>query len=93
MPDGTGNLLTRMFHSRSSVRDEITVGSIFRRTDHDVVETAKVLSVSADSFGIPHVRYNVSFMRPAARGTTVEGQRVLSLRSFTERYTERCATS
>jgi hypothetical protein len=91
MPDGTGNILTRMFHSRSNAQEEVTVGSIFRRTKHDMIETAKVLSVSADSFGIPHVRYNVSFQRPA-RGVTTEGQRVLSLRTFTERYTERCVT-
>jgi hypothetical protein len=92
MPDGTGNILTRIFRdTRAHALDSVTVGSIFRRTHADVVETAKVLSVSPDSFGIPHVRYNVSFQR-RTRGVTTEGQRVLSLRTFAERYTERCVT-
>ena len=61
------------------------------RKQHPEVKVV-VLSVSTDSFGIPHVRYNVSFQRPA-RPATSEGQRVLALKSFAERYTERCAAT
>jgi hypothetical protein len=57
-----------------------------------MIETAEVLSVSPDTYGIPHVRFNVSFQRPT-RSITHEGQRVLALKSFAERYTERCATT
>ena len=81
-----------MFFKRGTSLEYITAGSTFRRTDAHVVETAEVLSVSTDSYGIPHVRYNVSFQRPA-RPAMNEGQRVLALKSFAERYTERCATS
>jgi len=80
-----------MFFKRGSSLEYITAGSTFRRTEAHVVETAEVLSVSTDSFGIPHVRYNVSFQRPARTATHHEGQRVLALKSFAERYTERCA--
>lgn len=81
-----------MFFKRGASLEYITAGSTFRRTEAHVVETAEVLSVSTDSFGIPHVRYNVSFQRPA-RPATSEGQRVLALKSFAERYTERCAAT
>jgi hypothetical protein len=80
-----------MFFKRGASLEYITAGSTFRRTEPHVVETAEVLSVSTDSFGIPHVRYNVSFHRPTRSSATHEGQRVLALKSFAERYTERCA--
>ena len=90
--DARGRELRSMFFKRGGSLEYITAGSTFRRTDAHVVETAEVLSVSSDPYGSPHVRYKVRFQRPA-RPATNEGQRVLALRSFAERYTERCATS
>lgn len=105
MPDGTGTIPTKMirepdsrgrgllsmFFKRGSSLEYITAGSTFRRTQPDMIETAEVLAVSTDSFGIPHVRYNVSFKRQT-RDVTNEGQRVLALKTFAQRYTERCVT-
>ena len=81
-----------MFFKRGASLEYITAGSTFLRTDAHMIETAEVLSVSPDTYGIPHVRFNVSFQRPT-RSITHEGQRVLALKSFAERYTERCATT
>ena len=106
MSDGTANILTKMirasdargrglrsiFFKRGASLENITAGSTFRRTEPNVVETAEVLSVTRDSYGIPHVRYTVRFQR-ATRAPTTEGQRVLALKSFAERYTERCVAT
>jgi len=81
-----------MFFKRGASLEYVTAGSTFRRTDANIIETAEVLSVSTDTFGIPHVRFNVSFQRPT-RSVTHEGQRVLALKSFAARYTERCAAT
>jgi hypothetical protein len=85
-----GRELRSMFFKRGASLEYITAGSTFRRTDAHVIETAEVLSVSTDTYGIPHVRFNISFQRPT-RSVTHEGQRVLALKSFAERYSERCA--
>ena len=105
MPDGAGNILSKMiresdlrgrelcsmFFKRGGSLEYIKAGSAFRKTHPDrMVETAEVLSVATDSFGIPHVRFQVRFKRPA-RDVTIEGPRMLSLKTFAERYTERCA--
>jgi hypothetical protein len=90
--DVRGRELRSMFFKRGASLEYITAGSTFRRTEPHMVETAEVLSVSSDSFGIPHVRYTVRFQR-ATRPPTTEGQRVLALKSFAERYTERCAAT
>jgi len=87
--DIRGRELCSMFFKRGSALEYIKAGSSFRRTQPDMVETAEVVSVSADSFGIPHVRFHVSFKRPA-RDAMKEGPRVLALKTFIERYTERC---
>jgi hypothetical protein len=106
MSDGTATILNRMFRGsesrgrelrsmffkRGATCEDITAGSTFRRTEAHVIETAEVLSISNDTFGIPHVRFNVSFQRPT-RSVTHEGQRVLALKSFAARYTERCAAT
>ncbi len=67
---------------------DIEAGYVFRcpRTGA-VVETAKVLSVRADSYGIPHVTYQVRIRR--ANHDMRDGPRMLALKSFTRRYTER----
>ncbi len=50
-------------------------------------ERAHVLSVGNDSFGIPHVRYELELKRGCNRPTVV--QRTLALASFRARYRER----
>jgi hypothetical protein len=81
-----------MFSKRGTPVEDITAGTTYRHTEPHMVETAEVLSVSNDAFGIPHVRYTVSFHLPA-RAVTNAGERVLALKTFAARYTERCTAS
>ena len=61
-------------------------GVIFERVHPDqLFETAKVISVDTYPFGIPHVRYQIAFQRPNC-SIFDEGQRMLALQSFAERY-------
>jgi len=50
--------------------------------------TAQVLSVGTDSYGIPHVRFQVSFRRPN-QSRFDGGGRMLALKSFADQYRER----
>ena len=88
--DVRGRELCSMFFRRGGTLEYIKAGSSFRRTQPDMIETAQVLSVATDSFGIPHVRFRVTFKRQAQAATS-DGPRMLSLKTFAERYTERCA--
>lgn len=66
----------------------IEAGNIFRCPHAGtIIETARVLSVRTDSYGIPHVTYQVRIRR--ANRDVEDGPRMLALTSFTERYTER----
>ena len=68
-------------------RDLVRTGSVFRRVRRDnIVETATVLAIDDDSYGIPHVRYRVSIGRE--HNMFEEGPRVLALSCFTEQYLE-----
>jgi hypothetical protein len=58
-----------------------------RRRDH-VTETATVLELRPDPFGIPHVHFRLAFEQPA-HGSVYEGLRVLALRTFVDAYPER----
>ncbi len=90
-PEAKGRELCSMFFRRGNAMEYIKAGSTFRRTHADrMVETAEVLSVATDSFGIPHVRFSITFQRPD-RNVFNEGPRMLALKTFAERYTERCA--
>ena len=84
-----GRELTSMFCKRGNLIEYIKPGSIFR-CNHvgNEVKTAKVLAVGTDSYGIPHVRYHVSFPRPN-RPFIDEGPRMLALKTFADRYSER----
>lgn len=89
----TGRALSSMFFKRGAKLEYIRPGSTFRRVHSDrMEETAKVLSVGTDSFGIPHVHFHVSFRRPD-RNFFDGGARMLALRSFADRYTERVTTA
>jgi hypothetical protein len=90
-PEARGRELCSMFFRRGNALEYIKAGSTFRRTHRDrMVETAEVLSVATDSFGIPHVRFSLRFKRPD-RNEVTEGPRMLALKTFAELYSERCA--
>ncbi len=80
-------MLARLFK-----RDEepaIEKGYIYRRVRADrTVETAKVLGLHNDSFGIPHVRFQVMFGRVDGLPHR-DGPRMLSVTSFMQQYRER----
>ncbi|QQP92141.1 hypothetical protein JL101_010575 [Skermanella rosea] len=65
---------------------DVIEGSVFRRTTPGkIVETARVLAVSKDSVGIPHVRFSVHYERV----DTADELRTLALSSFSELFSER----
>lgn len=67
----------------------IKAGGVFRfRGPNGVVETAYTRGLAADITGIPHVRYELQVDRPAL-GRVIRVPKILNLRSFLERYTER----
>ncbi len=67
-------------------QEPVCVGSVFRvACGGNLVETATVLAVDDDSFGIPHVRYQVSIGR-SDHHVFEEGPRVLALSCFAEHY-------
>lgn len=62
-------------------------GGLFQRKHHhNMLETARVLSVGEDQFGIPHVKYEVKFESSQERGRAFEGPRVLALAVFADNY-------
>ncbi len=71
-----------------SESSDIEVGHIFRCPHNGpVVETARVIGVRSDSYGIPHVTYEVRIRR--ANHDVQDGPRMLALKSFAQRYPER----
>lgn len=80
-------MLARLFFTRKAPdTDGIRTGNVYRRVRRDnTVETAKVIAIDNDPFGIPHVRYEVAFGRND-HTTLSEGQRILALQRFAEHY-------
>jgi len=69
--------------------EQVQPGVTFRVVHpNHLIETAEVLSVGTDRYGIPHVQYQVRFQR-SNRSVFEESQRTLALSSFAERYRER----
>ena len=78
-----------MFFKRGRKFEYIRAGSTFRKVHDDtMVETATILSVATDSFGIPHVQFQVTFRRPN-RNFFDGGARMLALKAFAKHYKER----
>jgi hypothetical protein len=74
-----------MFFWRNPTGESVREGAVYqRRHPNNFVERAEVVWVGKDPFGIPHVRYQVSYVRPDRRDH--EGIRMLALSSFAERY-------
>ena len=66
----------------------IRTGCVYRRTRaSNAVETATVLDIHDDPFGIPHVKFKLTFGR-SDRSLFWDCKRVLALRSFAELYDE-----
>jgi hypothetical protein len=81
--------LASMFFRRGKALEYVRPGNMFSRLhDNNLLEIAEITSVGTDAYGIPHVRFNVTFSRPD-RYACEEGSRMLALRSFAERYRER----
>jgi hypothetical protein len=77
------------FLSRRTQVPEVNQGSRFsRRRDHEIVETANVISVAPDAAGIVHVRFNLRIAGPRTVDTE---QRTLSLEYFHRLYREAVA--
>jgi len=70
---------------------EVKPGGRFCRLRRDqVMETALVMELKLDHFGIPHVHFRLTFEKPAI-GQVEGGMRVLALNSFIETYRQRIA--
>ena len=83
-----------MFFKRENRIEFVKAGSVFCRTRGDhIVETAKILSIAADCFGIPHVRYELEFRKPSATSNLSDGPRVLALATFADMYQERAGSA
>ncbi len=66
----------------------IQTGCVYRRIRaNNAVETATVLGIHDDPFGIPHVRYKLTIGR-SDRSLFWNCKRVLALQSFAELYNE-----
>ncbi len=89
LKNSSGRPLSSFFFKRGSPLEYVRPGSTFRKVHHDaMVETAQVLSVGTDAYGIPHVRFQVSFLRPNLNRFD-GGARMLALKSFADQYRER----
>lgn len=76
-----------MSMSESHVQGDLRVGDRFRHERDDLVtETATVVATRVDAFGIPHVRFTVTFELPSGRVS--ETERSLSVGTFIGRYAE-----
>ena len=70
----------------------IKAGDMFCRKRADqTLELARVIALSADSFSIPHIRYEIEFKHPHRTNSFIEGPRVLSLGTFADMYKDRLA--
>ncbi len=69
--------------------EAIRTGCVYRRIrSNNTVETATVIDIHDDPFGIPHVKFKVTIAR-SDRSLFWDCKRVLALQSFAELYDER----
>lgn len=87
----SGRELASRLWRRPEVPTDIQPGNRYcRRRRDNVTETATVLELRPDPFGIPHVRFTLAFEQPSL-GCVSETLRVLALTSFIDAYRERIA--
>ncbi|HAA93075.1 MAG TPA: hypothetical protein DCS82_02205 [Rhodospirillaceae bacterium] len=90
--DSRGRERSSMLFKRGRKMSLIKAGDLFARTHSDqTVEIARVIAVSTDSFGIPHIQYEIKFQRPQRPNSVFDGPRVLALGTFADTYTDRLA--
>jgi len=69
---------------------DLEPGAVFQKVRADnLIEKATVLAVKHDSFGIPHVRFDVALESPNHLRLTDGEQRLLCLQAFTQHFPER----
>ena len=79
-----------IFDKRGRKVEFVKCRSLFHRTHADKsVETARVIGMRNDSYGIPHVRYEVSVARRQVPTFYFEGPRTLALETYMDTYRER----
>jgi hypothetical protein len=77
-----------MLFKPTKTRPDVATGALFRRSvDGKVVDTARVLALSQDSAGIPHVRFNVHHERTEGP----DELRTLAMVAFRETFPDRVA--
>jgi len=83
-----GRSLADMLFNREKNTECVIPGSRFQLVHpNEMVEMAEVEAINTDAYGIPHVKFKVSFCRPN-RFSYDEGVRMLSLKTFADRYQE-----
>ena len=81
-----GRYFGGLFARHTEDLENVQPGTTFQMVhDDNMVETAEVLAVREDIYGIPHVQYHVRFRRPH-RTVFDGGARMLALAAFTDRY-------
>lgn len=76
------------FFKRPRADDMVAAGAVYRRVvAGNVVETARVLAVTADRSQIPHVRFVAR--NSLSEGTTADELRTLSLEAFIRLFGDR----
>ena len=85
-----GGERSSMFIKRGRALEFVKSGSLFHRTRPDKsVETARIIGMRTDSFGIAHVRYEVSIFKRQRASAYFDGPRTLALAAFTATYHDR----
>lgn len=93
-PNATGRPLVSMFAMRRGRKLEyVRAGAAYHRASAgNVEETVRITALAVDSFGIPHVRFTVSFRRPDGKQFD-GGVRMLALKAFAGQYSDRLAAA
>jgi len=92
LKNNSGRSFSSFFFNRGRILEYVRAGSTLQRVHQDkMVETAQVSLVGTDSYGIPHVSFQVSFRRPD-RNKFDGGARMLALKSFADQYRERVSS-
>lgn len=82
--------LSSIFLKRGRRVEFVKLGCLFKRTRRDrSVETARVLGMLKDNYGIMHVRYEVNVSRRHMSTSYFEGPRTLALAAFADTYRDR----
>ncbi len=85
-----GDERTNLFIKRGRKIEFVKSGSTFSRKHNDSsVETARIIGMRTDTYGIAHVRYEVSIARRHINGSYFEGPRTLALAAFAATYSDR----